>query len=302
MKIVRMWGGVGNALFQYMIYRSLKDRGDEVYIDDSWYNGSWRPFYYKNQLGLLNLNYESVPKTWKCNHFSLLYDVLRFSESGNWFIRFALKTFYSLCRIGRTRFELVTQKNSHHYSEEYFTKDDSYLVGYWLNVEYLKNEIETIKNEVEFPNYREDNSEYAKIEKAILATNSVSVHVRINDYAFENFTNDESEEYYRKAIDYFLERESDSHFFIFSNNMDKAKELIGEGDRFTFVNVTDRFNGLADMKLISLCKNNIISASTFSWWGAAFNKNPGRIVVVPSWWKKNNSDMNLLLDDGWMFM
>jgi len=44
-----------------------------------------------------------------------------------------------------------------------------------------------------------------------------------------------------------------------------------------------------EIYLMSLCNNNIISNSSYSWWGAYLNKNKNKKIVSPSKWFKSES-------------
>jgi hypothetical protein len=70
-------------------------------------------------------------------------------------------------------------------------------------------------------------------------------------------------------------------------------------------NPTSGKRNFRDMQLMSCAKHNIISNSTYSWWGAWLNKNPDKIVIAPEPWFNLESIYykdNKIVPDSWVKM
>lgn len=69
----------------------------------------------------------------------------------------------------------------------------------------------------------------------------------------------------------------------FSDDIKWCVENIKNDDNdIYFINNTEK--DYYELYLMSLCDNNIISNSTFAWWGAYLNKNEDKKVIAPKNW------------------
>jgi hypothetical protein len=118
--------------------------------------------------------------------------------------------------------------------------------------------------------------------------NTVSVHLR---YYYSEKPDEDSfiqydREYFEKAMALFPES---SLFVVVSDNLDFACQNIpSEGRNVVFIQGESIY---IDFYLQSMCKHNIISNSTFSWWSAWLNQNPSKIVVRPALWMSGYPDI-----------
>lgn len=69
------------------------------------------------------------------------------------------------------------------------------------------------------------------------------------------------------------------HVFIFSDNIKYCENMFkGAFASVTYVRDNEDY---IDLWMMSLCTHNILSHSTFSWWGAYLNRNPLKSVIYP---------------------
>lgn len=128
---------------------------------------------------------------------------------------------------------------------------------------------------------------------------TVAIHVRtyIKDDPQHKFYCLNGRKYLEEAMSYFPD---DAYFIVFSDNIPWCKtELAGLGKNIRFIENDTYIN---DFYLMTLCKNHIISNSSFSWWAAYLNKYPYKLVIAPKNWFTSavGHDTSDLIPDEWI--
>lgn len=107
--------------------------------------------------------------------------------------------------------------------------------------------------------------------------NTLSLHIRRGDYlSYPKVHPPITIDYINKSVELI---NGYSFIFIFTDDKQWVKENIKLEN--TILVDDEDYN---EMWLMSLCKNNIMSNSSFSWWGAFLNKNPDKKIIAPSIW------------------
>ena len=165
------------------------------------------------------------------------------------------------------------------------TNHSVYMMGVFQNAEM----VETIRDEVlkafMFQPFIDRHN--LDLMKEVQSCQSVAIHVRKGkDYMSRIWYQQTCPiAYYQKAIKLIEEKIKDPRFYVFTDNSEWVKENFRD---FEYIlvqgNPVAGYGSHYDMQLMSLCQHNILSNSTYSWWGAFLNRNPNKIVVLPDIW------------------
>lgn len=121
----------------------------------------------------------------------------------------------------------------------------------------------------------------------LLSLDPVAVNVRRGDYLIipHKFPVC-SKDYFMKAIKLIGGKEN---FLFISDDIEWCKKNFKGSNYFFFENN----DPLLDLYAQSLCKHNIISNSSFSWWGAYLNPREGRKVIYPTPWFGQSQEVRM---------
>jgi len=274
MIIIKLNGGLGNQMFQYAFGRaySLKCNID-MKLDITWFE--------KVPISDTKRNYEldifSLPISFAKNHE--IKDIKGFTS-------FLPDRFFKLLH---RKFPFLSNsycpENSYSFDPSILKcRNHAYFEGYWQSYKYFDSFRDIILKD--FTYTLPISIKTQQLEKIILQSNSISLHVRRGDYVSNAQANSyhgvASLIYYKDAISYISKRIEKIQLFIFSDDIAWVKEHLNIDMNVLYVDY--KKNAFEDIYLMSKCKHNIIANSSFSWWGAYLNENESKIVIAPKQW------------------
>lgn len=265
--IIALASGLANRMFQYSYYLYLRKMGYNVSVDYA---------------GISKLPHENV--AWK-----RIFENADFAQASRKDVLLCGGGVGLLPRVARRVFSKMfrtIQMNSAFDYELPVLEDRTYYV---LGVFQNSAVVDAVRNDVlsAFRFHSFDSPGNTALAEELATCESVAIHVRKGcDYQQRPlYHNTCSRQYYIDAVEHMKEHLHNPRFYVFTDNEEWVKENFAFLD-YTLVvgNPTVGYGSHWDMQLMSLCKHNIISNSTYSWWGAYLNSNERKIVVAPEVW------------------
>lgn len=279
---IRLFGGLGNQIFQYMAGKWLaSERKLPLYVDRKWLqdgysheNSSIEEFNFykphqelgkghKNSLSLYLDRFLTVAAR-KSNYISNVTKINAPKNPG----------FEDLTKIG-ANFQL----RGYYQSPEYFMwlKESGEINNSSFD---LKNSNLNIRN---LPTF---NKEF------------FAIHVRGGDYLHRKSVYSQLDiRYYKEAIYELNNISNDLPIWVFSDDLKYAKTMLSSFPKLNFVD-KQPFTAAETMKLMSMAEGIVCANSTFSYWASMICLNP-RIIVAPKRWLKNVEQPSNFFPSNW---
>ena len=281
MIIVKIRSGLGNQLFQYAYARSLKERGYEVFLDFDAFNVFYPCDKYsytirrRTAIHKFNISLNSIDVQ-KDRHFRYVKQLTEFD-----------KKIFQLAKRGLWPYKYYEEDLG--FSKHFYNPPKNcYIEGCFQNTKYFA-EIRTIL--LSELTLKEDYFVSDKLKRILDLDESVSLHIRRGDYIKYGMALPIL--YYERAIEKIKEYYNDPHLLVFSDDIDWVKNHFRTDVNCDYIFNYGNYSDYQELMLMTRCKSNIISNSTFSWWGAWLNNNPDKIVVAPTRWFGDQKDLAL---------
>ncbi|RYY55791.1 MAG: alpha-1,2-fucosyltransferase [Chitinophagaceae bacterium] len=290
MVISQLNGGMGNQMFQYAAAKSLSLHHQvPLFIDDSKFK--------RDTISELEVDRKTEIFNFPAIRDSIAHPATLEMFSGKRKL---------LTKLLPRHRQIVYREPFYHFDKNFFhSRKTVYLQGAWQSYRYFEKYRTGIT-----PLFRLDPEYTSSVEyKAdeILAANSVSVHVRRNDYLRMQIILEwhgiMSKEYYVAGLEELTRQVGALHVYYFTDDPQWVSENLMPLYPGQLISSEVSANHYQDFYLMSRCHHNIIANSSFSWWAAYLNEFPGKKVIAPKrWFDQGPKDTQDLIPPAWQRM
>jgi hypothetical protein len=266
-KIVKIYGGLGNQMFQYAFAMSLAGAsGDVTFLDtssrgvDEAHNGFELGRLFNIYLG------EAPPEEADrlCVRPTTLFNRIR--------RKYFTKPTHRIDRIFCYQPELLELSG------------DVYYEGYWQSEKYFWGIEAEVRATYSFPPILDRPNEEAL---GSLRRPVASLHVRRGDYLKYPNLSICTPDYYSRAVAALRDAGDASSLLVFSDDLEYCRsELDLGGLPAVYVEWNQGAESWRDMAMMARCDAHVIANSSFSWWGAWLDPRPRKRVIAPKPWNR----------------
>lgn len=192
-----------------------------------------------------------------------------------------------------TKKPVLIKEQAYHFENELSAaKKNSYLDGHFQSEKYFFSIRSYLLKELTI----KEKDKREELSRQLKTTESVAVIIRRGDFLQHDHLNLYGSDlsYYYKAVEKMAGELTNPHFFIFSDDIEWVKNNLVLSYPVTYVSKAYPIkNGYVvnperhlDLMLMKDCKHQVITNSTYAWWGAWLNENERKLVIAPNLWVK----------------
>lgn len=286
MNVIRLWGGLGNQLFQYALGRRIAVHTRTPVKFDA--ENGFRHDSFCRRFALDVFNTEIVP--------AVTREIpLGMSWRSPW---------HRLAKLGwgvqpSARRRVVYETEPFRFAPTVLAarKSSAYYFGYWQNEGYFEPIRATLQRD--FTLRSGVRPPMAELVAEMAGCRAVSMHVRrYRDLGADGRLIATAQahhgacgaEYFQKALS-LIGAEPGTVCFVFSDDLPWAKANLKMPVPCRYVDALGPFSDAEELLLMASCQHHVISNSSFSWWGAWLGGNPAKKVVAPRIWLRHDPEL-----------
>jgi len=281
---VRLFGGLGNQIFQYMAGRWLaSERNSHLYVDTSWLQDGYTHLHST----ISEFQFYRPDREYGLGHKNFLH---LYSDR---LATIAARNIPAVAKFGK-----INAPRTAGFEDFTTVKPRVQLRGYYQSPQYFAKLIESGEITKSSFELNKPSESLNSIGNQVPNEGFLSVHVRGGDYLKKNAAYVQlTSKYYGDAIDSVRDICGNLPIWVFTDDVDYAKKTLSPFSDLYYLD-NKSTSAAESMKLMSLAKGIVCANSTFSYW-ASIISDSASLIVAPNSWIKTHEQPADFFPKGW---